>query len=72
MPEVGHSVNPLPPITAGGRGMNLLPNFQKGRLDRTSFFMGEVRLLGKRGRLLSGGGGCNKLKSEIFNDKKSF
>ena len=52
--------------TPSGRGdLSLQPNFQKGG-----------GLTGKRGRLFLGGG-CNfhikdKLKSKIFNDKKSL
>ena len=64
-----------PPPFLQGRGLNLLPNFQKGwRLDRTSTLRGG--LLEKRGVTLRGGGGGvaifqkNKLKSEIFNYKK--
>ena len=44
-----------------------------GGLDRTSTFRGG--LLGKRGWLFSGGGvqlSHNKLKPQIFNDKKSL
>ena len=58
-----------------GGGVNPQPNFPiGGELDRASAFRGG--LLGKRGSLFSGGGGSNfhikKLKSEIFNDKKSL
>ena len=61
----------IPHFLQGGRGLNLQPNFQKGRLDRISIFRGE--LLGKRGWTFSGG--CsfyikNKLKSKIFNENK--
>ena len=70
-----HSLH-LPFLNGGGGGLSLQPNFQKGGLDKTPTFREE--LLGKKG----GGGGdffmgcCNfhiksKLKSEIFNDKKS-
>ena len=60
-----NSVDPPPKLSAGG-GLNLHPNFQKGGLDRTSTFR-EIEFFQ---------GGCdfhikNKLKSEIFNDKKS-
>ena len=64
-----HSVHPIP---FSRRGLNLLPNFQKGGegLDSTSIFRGG--LLEKEG-----GGGCNfyiksELKYEIFNGKKSL
>ena len=42
-----------------------------GGLDRTSTFRGGCW---ERGGdfFQGGGGGCNKLKSEIFNDKKKF
>ena len=65
---IHHNVQPL---SAGG--LSLQPNFQKGGLDRTSSFRG--------GWWERGGdffqGGCkfhikSKLKSEIFNDKKSL
>ena len=62
-----------PPLSAGG-ALSLQSNFQKGRgLDRTSTF--RRGLLGKRGATFFRGG-CNfhiknKLKFEIFNDKKS-
>ena len=43
-----HIVHPTPPpFSAGGRGLNLQPNFQKGDLDWTSPF--REGLLGKRG-----------------------
>ena len=74
-------IPPAPPfVLAGGEGLNFQPNFQKGegRLDRTSNFRGG--LLGKRKVTFFRGGegeGCNfhtknKLKSEIFKDKKSL
>ena len=53
------------------RGLSLLPNFQqkKGGLDKILIF--REGLLGKSGGdIFQGGGG--KLKSEIFNDKKSL
>ena len=57
--------------TLSACGLNLLPNFQKGGLDRTSTLRGG--LLEKRGSL-SGGVAIftpkKPLKSEIFNDKK--
>ena len=74
-----NSVHP-PPLTfcwLGGRGggLNLLPNSQKGGLDSTStlrgglqekrvvtFFRGVAIFTKKK----------NKLKSEIFNNKKSL
>ena len=79
-----HSVHPPPPppplsaVGVGGEvGLSLQPNFKKGELDRTSTFTGG--LLGKRGVTFFGGGGGggvqlshNKLKSEIFDDKKSL
>ena len=42
----GHD-NVHPPLSAGGRGLNLPPNFLKGGLDQISIFRGG--LLGKRG-----------------------
>ena len=72
----------LPPFCLeGGEGgeLNLLPNFQKGGVGRTLVFRGGfvkkrgvTFLMGRGG---GGVGGCNfylknKLKSEIFNDKK--
>ena len=67
---------PTPHLSAGE--LSLQPNFQKVVFDRTSTFRGGF--LGKRGMTFSSGGGegaCNfciknKLKSEIFNDKKSL
>ena len=54
------------------RGLNLLPNFQKGELDRTLGFRGGV--VGKMGvTFLREGFNFyikNKLKSKIFNGKK--
>ena len=41
--------------------MSLQPNFQKGELDRISIFRGGCNFYIK-----------NKLKFEIFNDKKSL
>ena len=69
-----HSVHP--PFLLGG-GLNLLPNFQNegGGLTGPSFLEGVG---GKEGvTFLRGGGVCNfyitnKLKSEIFNDKKVY
>ena len=70
---------PTPPLpfSAVGSGLNLQPNFQKEGLDRTWTF--REGLLGKTGDIFQGGGGggCNfhiknKLKSEIFNYKKSL
>ena len=68
-----HSVQP--PFLLGRKGgLNLLPNFHKGGLDRTSIF--REGLLGKSGVTFSGGQGVlqflykNKLKSERFNDKE--
>ena len=59
-----------PPQNLGGWASNQI--FQKGGLDRTSTFRGE--LLGKRGCFFHGDAifTKTKLKSEIFNDKKSF
>ena len=63
-----HSVHPLtpPPFCRdggdGGGGLNLLPNFEKGGLDRTSTLRGGCW---KRR-------GVKKLKFEISNDKKSL
>ena len=72
-----HSVHPPPPpFCRGGWASNQV--FKKRGRDRTSTFRGG--LLGKRGWLFTQGGRgevCNfhiknKLKFEIFNDKKSF
>ena len=62
-------------LSAGGEGLNLLPNFQKegfwqdlnferevGGIEGGNFFQGELQFLQKK----------NKLKFEIFNDKKKF
>ena len=71
--SVLHSVHP-PPFLQGGwgvRGGRFEPptKFKKGRLDRTS-------TCGKEEVTLFMGGGLqlshNKLKSEIFNDKKNY
>ena len=68
-----------PPRSAGGGGergggLSLQSNFQKGGgLERTSTF--RERLLGKRGVTFFRGvqfSDKNKLKSDIFNDKKSL
>ena len=61
----------------GGWGLSLQLNFQKGE---ASGLTGPQLLEGgcwERGGLLFSGGGCNchiknKLKSEIFNDKKNL
>ena len=63
-------------LSAGGVGLNLQPNFQKGGgLTTPQLLDGGKRE--RRGDFFQGGGGCNfqkknKLKSETFNDKKSF
>ena len=68
-----------PPFLQGG--LSLQPNFQKGG-DLTGPQLLEM-VVGKEGVCdffqegVEGGGGCNfhvkkKLKSEIFNDKKSL
>ena len=62
-----------PPLFAEGGGVEPPTKFEKGGLDRTSTFRGG--LLGKRGVTFFRGGGVqlsHKLKSEIFNDKKSL
>ena len=71
-----HSVHPPPPFLLGGRGrgFSLRPIFQKGGLDRISIF--RVGLLGRRRTTLFRES-CsfyikNKLKSQIFNNKKSL
>ena len=55
----------------GGGGLSLQPNFKKGGLDRTSTFR---RGYWERGGDFFSGEGVqlshNKLKTEIFNDKK--
>ena len=61
------------PFLPGGRvelvGLNLLPNVQKGGLDRTSVFRGG--LLKKRGVLFSGGGRGGRGEGGLqFLDKK--
>ena len=65
---------PPPPIClgGGGRGLSLLPNFQKdGGLDRVSIF--REGLLGKR-EVTFFRKGCSfylkKKQTEIFSDKK--
>ena len=74
-----HSVHSPPFLLGGGGRLNLRPNFQKKgeEGDRISIFRGG--LLGKRWvtffREKGGARGDsfyikNKLKSEIFNDKK--
>ena len=58
-----HSVQPPTPLSAevGGGGLSLQPNLKKGGLDRTAGnFSGGLQF------------SHNKLKSEIFNDKKSL
>ena len=67
-----HSVHP--PYSAGGGGVEPPTKFSKRGLDRTSTFRGG--LLGQRGVTFFRGG-CNfhqknKLKSEIFYDKKVY
>ena len=70
-----HSVHPLhfcKGAGEGGGGVELPTKFKKGGLDRTSTF--RVGLLGKRGVTFFRGVQLshNKLRSEIFNDKKSL
>ena len=72
-----HSVQP--PLSAGGGGgLSLQPNFQKGwGLTGLQLLEGGCWERGERLFLGEGGGCCNchiknKLKSEIFNDKKSL
>ena len=69
--------NKICPITActlplSDWGLNLLPNFQKGRDLQDLYF--ERVLLGKRRVTLFRGLQFlqKKLKSEIFNDKKNL
>ena len=69
---VYHSVHPTP-FCWGEGGWTSNQIFKKGGLDRNSTFRGG--LLGKRGQLFSGGlqfSYKNKLKSEIYNDKKVY
>ena len=71
-----NSVHP-PPFCCRWWGMNVPPNFLKGVggggvVDRISLF-----IAGKVGAVAFFKGGCsfdikNKLKSDIFNDKKSL
>ena len=68
-----HSVHP-PRLSAGGGGLSLLPNFQKGGLAGPPFLEGGCW---KRGGYFFQGRGCNfsaknKLKSGMFNDKRSL
>ena len=67
-----HSVH-LPPFCRGK--LSLQPNFEKGGgINRTSTFRGGVARK-EGGDFFQGGCSChikNKLKSEIFNDKKSL
>ena len=79
-----HSVHPPPILNAGvggGLGVGRASNqiLKSWGLDRTSTFRGG--LMGKKGKkgvtFFGGGGGGvqllhNKLKSEIFDDKKSL
>ena len=63
-----------PPLFLQERGLSLQPNFQKGGFDRTSALEGGCW---ERWSDFFQWGGCNfhiknKLKSEIFNDKKSL
>ena len=65
------------PFSAGGEGgLSLLPNFQKGGdLTGPPFLEGGCWEGG--GDFFQGGGDCNfstknKLKSEMFNEKKSL
>ena len=67
-----HSVHP--PSFCRGGGLSPQPNFQKGGLEKTSTFRG---CCWERGGDFFPGEGLqfshkNKLKSEIFNDKKSW
>ena len=63
-----------PPFLQGGGELNIQPNFQKeGGLDKTSLLEGGCWERG--GDFFQGEGGLqfslkNKLKSEIFNEKK--
>ena len=65
----------LPTLQEGGGGgrLNHLPNFSKGGLDRTSAFRREL-VKKTRVTFFRGVGFYkkDKVKSEIFNDKKSF
>ena len=82
MPLTDYSIHPLHAHTfsaEGGRGggLNLQQNFQKGDFIGPQLLKGG--LLGIRGDFFQGWGEGgvqfsqkNKLKSEIFNDKKSF
>ena len=68
-----HSVHPPPFYRVGGEGGRASNQILKRGLDRTSTFRGG--LLGKSGSFFGREGvqlSHNKLKSEIFNDKKSL
>ena len=64
-----------PPFAGGGGGLNLLPIFQKGRGGLTGPQFSEEGCRERGGWLFSGGVaifGQNKLKSGMFNGKKSL
>ena len=67
----GHSGHP--PLSAGGGGLASNQIFKKGGLDRTSTFRGGCWERGgdffQEGLQFSD---KNKVKSEIFNDKKVY
>ena len=70
-----HSVH-LPLLSAGGGRLSLQPNLKKGR-GLTGPQLLEGGCWGRGGDFFQGGGGVaqlshNKLKSEIFKDKKSL
>ena len=66
---------PSHPSVRGERGLSLLPNFQKRRLDRTSIFRGGWWERGGS-PFSEGGGGIfrkkDKLKSRILDGKKVY
>ena len=67
----------IPPLSVGGGGVKHPTKFKKGGLDKTSTFKGGCWEREGDFFQVEGGGGevqlsHHKLKSEIFNDKKSL
>ena len=71
-----NSVYPPPPLSVGGGGVKHPTKFKKGGLDKTSTFKGGCWEREGGFFQVEGGGEVqlshHKLKSEIFNDKKSL